>query len=131
MSTAYVAVTIVTIALLVIVSIPDYVPAGFVLKNSAEVHVPRAWLPWLATLKLAGGAGLLVGLVGIGSDNHAYSVAATTTAAAAGVGLVLYFVGAVAFHARARVFYNIWFPAGYLLLSLASLVLVVTHASAV
>jgi hypothetical protein len=39
---------------------------------------------------------------------------------AAGVGLVLLFVGAVVAHIRGRVFYNIAFPALYLLLAVTA-----------
>ena len=46
--------------------------------------------------------------------------------AAAG-GLVLFFTGAVVTHLRARVLYNIAFPGGYLLLSAATLALMVVN----
>jgi hypothetical protein len=66
----------------------------------------------LGTLKVAGAIGLLGGLVG----PPAIGIAAAT-------GLVLYFIGAVIAHLRARVLYNIAFPGAYLGLSAASLVL--------
>jgi hypothetical protein len=44
---------------------------------------------------------------------------------AAAVGLVLFFIGAIVTHIRARVLSNIAFPGGYLLLSAASLVLAI------
>jgi hypothetical protein len=105
-------VTVITAVVTAAVAIPDFIPAGFVLANSAKVHVPRSWLPMLGALKLAGAAGLLVGLVG----PPAIGIAAAT-------GLVLYFIGAVIAHLRARVLYNIAFPGAYLGLSAASLVL--------
>ena len=105
-------VTVITAVVTAAVAIPDFIPAGFVLANSAKVHVPRSWLPMLGALKLAGAAGLLVGLVG----PPAIGIAAAT-------GLVLFFVGAVIAHVRARVLYNIAFPGAYLGLSAASLVL--------
>jgi hypothetical protein len=105
-------VTVITAVVTAAVAIPDFIPAGFVLANSARVHVPRSWLPMLGTLKLAGAAGLLVGLVG----PPAIGIAAAT-------GLVLFFIGAVIAHLRARVLYNIAFPGAYLGLSTASLVL--------
>jgi hypothetical protein len=105
-------VTVITAVVTAAIAIPDFIPAGFVLANSAKVHVPRSWLPTLGILKLAGAAGLLVGLVG----PPAIGVAAAT-------GLVLYFIGAVIAHLRARVLYNIAFPGAYLGLSAASLVL--------
>ena len=106
-------VTVITAIATAAVAIPDFIPAGFVLANSAEVHVPRSWLPMLGTLKVAGAIGLLGGLVG----PPAIGIAAAT-------GLVLYFIGAVIAHLRARVLYNIAFPGAYLGLSAASLVLV-------
>ena len=85
---------------------------GFVLANSAKVHVPRSLLPLLGAVKLAGAFGLLVGLVG----PPAIGITAAT-------GLVLFFIGALIAHVRARVLYNIAFPGAYLVLSAASLVL--------
>ena len=105
-------VTVITAIATAAVAIPDFIPAGFVLANSAKVHVPRSWLPMLGTLKVAGAIGLLGGLVG----PPAIGIAAAT-------GLVLYFIGAVIAHLRARVLYNIAFPGAYLGLSAASLVL--------
>ncbi len=108
----YVVVTVITAIVTAAVAIPDFIPAGFVLANSAKVHVPRSWLPMLGVLKLAGAIGLIVGVVGL----PVIGIAAAT-------GLVLYFIGAVIAHLRARVFYNIAFPGAYLGLSAASLVL--------
>ena len=105
-------VTVITAVVTAAVAIPDFIPAGFVLANSAKVHVPRSWLPMLGALKLAGAAGLLVGLGG----PPAIGIAAAT-------GLGLFFIGAVIAHLRARVLYNIAFPGAYLGLSAVSLVL--------
>lgn len=101
--------TIVSVVANAFVAVADYAKAGFVLKNSAEVHVPASALPYLATLKLAGAVGLVVGMTVV-----------PWLGVAAGVGLVLFFIGAVAAHVRARVFYNIAFPGLYLLLAIAS-----------
>ncbi|MER7777805.1 DoxX family protein [Streptomyces sp. NPDC096191] len=114
MFTAYVAVTVVAIVADAGIALADLLRARFVLANSAEVGVPAAWIPWLAGLKLAGAAGLLVGLFG-----------ARPLGIAAGIGLALFFVGAVAAHVRARVFHNIAFPLGYLALNTAALSLTV------
>ncbi|MFC8871211.1 DoxX family protein [Streptomyces sp. NPDC057148] len=111
MDTAYVTVTVVAIVAHAGIAVADLLRAPFVLANSAEVGVPSSWLPWLAGLKGAGAAGLLVGLLGV-----------RPLGIAAAVGLVLFFVGAVAAHVRARVFHNIAFPLGYLALSTAALV---------
>ncbi|WP_416520922.1 DoxX family protein [Streptomyces achromogenes] len=112
MYTAYAITTAITLLANAGIAVADFLGAGFVLANSAEVGVPRTWLPWLATLKAAGAAGLLLGLAGV----PFIGVAAAT-------GLVLFFVGAVAAHIRARVYDNIAFPGAYLALAAASLVL--------
>jgi hypothetical protein len=108
----YVVATVITAVITAAAGIADFIPAGFVLANAAKVHVPRSWLPMLGTLKLAGAIGLLVGLVG----PPAIGIAAAT-------GLVLFFIGAVIAHLRARVLYNIAAPGAYVALSAASLVL--------
>lgn len=112
MHTLYVVITLITIVINVGVAIGDFARASFVVANSAEVGVPVSWLPALGTLKAAGGAGLLLGLLGIGP-----------LGIAAAAGLVLFFIGAVGAHIRARVYYNIAAPGGYLVLAIASLVL--------
>lgn len=117
MVTAYVVVTVATIAANAWAALADFSRAGFVLANSAELGIPRSWLPPLAALKAAGAAGLLLGLLGV-----------PFVGVAAAVGLVLFFAGAVAVHVRARVFRNLAFPGGFLVLAVASLVLVVATA---
>lgn len=112
MTTACVVVTLFTAVITAAVGVADLIPAGFVLANSAEVHVPPPWLPMLGTVKLAGAIGLLVGLVAL----PAIGIAAAT-------GLLLFFIGALIAHVRARALYNIAFPGAYLALSAASLVL--------
>lgn len=109
---AYVVVTAITIAANAGIAVADFARAGFVLANSAEVDVPQSWLPMLATLKAAGAVGLLLGLLGF----HAIGIAAA-------IGLVLFFIGAIAAHLRARVYRNIHGPGAYLGLAVASLVL--------
>ncbi len=116
MTAAYAAVTLTTAIITAAIAVADLVPAGFVLANSAEVGVPRSWLPALAALKLAGALGLVAGLVGV----RALGIAAAA-------GLVLFFVGAVVTHVRARVFYNIAFPGAYLGMSAATLALTLAH----
>ncbi|MCX5142004.1 DoxX family protein [Streptomyces sp. NBC_00338] len=104
--------TVATVACVVanaFIAIADYARAPFVLANSAGVGVPPAAVPYLATLKLAGAVGLVVGLLGV-----------PWLGLAAGIGLTVFFVGAVLAHVRARVFRNIAFPGGYLLLAVAA-----------
>jgi hypothetical protein len=112
MWTAYLTVALVTIMVNAGIAAADFARAPFVLKNSAEVDVPPSWIPPLASLKAAGAAGLLLGLLGV-----------PYLGTAAAVGLVLFYVGAVITHVRARVFYNIAFPCGFLALAVATLVL--------
>ncbi|MBO0839395.1 MAG: DoxX family protein [Sciscionella sp.] len=109
MTTGLFIATIVCVLANVFMAVADYLKAGFVVKNSAEVHVPTRALPYLASLKLAGAVGLVVGLTVL-----------PWLGVAAGLGLIVFFVGAVAAHVRARVFYNIAFPGVYLLLAVAS-----------
>ncbi|CAL9478104.1 DoxX family protein [Streptomyces sp. enrichment culture] len=112
MFTAYAMVTGLAIVANAGIAVADFSRAGFVVANSSEVGVPQTWLPWLGALKAAGAAGLLLGLLGV----PGVGVAAAT-------GLVLFFVGAVAAHVRARVYYNFAFPGGYLALAAGALVL--------
>ncbi|MGE2815152.1 DoxX family protein [Mycobacterium heidelbergense] len=116
MNTTFIAVTVTTAVVIAAIAVADLIPAKFVLANSAEVGVPRSWLPALGAAKLAGAAGLAVGLLGL----RALGIAAA-------VGLVLFFVGAVITHLRARVLYNIAFPGAFLCLSAAALALMVAQ----
>lgn len=117
MFTAYVIVTVLAVAANAGIAAADLAKARFVLENSAEVGVPRSWLPGLAALKAAGAAGLLAGLFG-----------ARPLAVFAGTGLVLFYLGAVGAHLRARVLYNLAFPGGYLALAVAALLLALAEA---
>ncbi|MDV7133031.1 DoxX family protein [Williamsia muralis] len=117
MMTALFIATIVSIGANAFIALADYVEAELVLKNSAEVRVPVNVLPCLASLKLAGAVGLVIGVAAV-----------PWFGVAAGVGLVLFFIGAVAAHVRARVFYNIAFPGLYLLLAVASTAYMVQKA---
>lgn len=115
MVTAYVVVTLVTIAANAGMAVADLARARFVLATSAAVAVPASWLPMLGALKAAGAAGLLIGLLGV----RPLGIAAAT-------GLVLFFAGAIATHVRARVFATIVpGPGVFLVLAVASLVLAV------
>ncbi len=116
MHTAYVLITLTTAVVAAAIAVADLIPAGFVLANSAEVGVPRSWLGPLAAAKLAGAAGLVVGLLGL-----------PALGIAAAAGLVLFFVGAVITHLRAHVLYNIAFPGAYLCLSTATLALTIAR----
>jgi DoxX-like family len=112
----YVVVTVVTAAANLFATIADFLQPKWLLDNMAEVGVARPWLPLLAILKGAGAAGLLLGLVGF-----------RTIGVAGASGLVLFFIGAIGTHVRARVFHNIAFPGAYLALAIASLALAMEH----
>jgi DoxX-like family len=88
-----------------------YFHAKWVLEPITAYGVPRSWWPWLATAKAAGAAGLLVGL--------AFPVIGIL----AGIGLALYFTGAVITVVRARWYSHIPFPLLYLAPAVASTVL--------
>jgi hypothetical protein len=114
MHTAYLVITLITAIITGGIAVADFIPAGFVLANSAEVGVPRSWLPALGSAKLAGAVGLVVGIVAL-----------PAVGIAAAAGLVLFFVGAVVTHLRAHVLYNIAFPGAFLCLSAASVALLI------
>ncbi|MEV0317823.1 DoxX family protein [Streptomyces sp. NPDC050658] len=114
MFVAYVTVTLLTAAANFWAACVDYVRSPQVLANMDAVSVPRSWLFPLGHLKLAGGVGLLTGF------------AVPWIGVAAGVGLVLYFTGAVLCHLRARV-YTLQFPLAFWSLALASLLVGVAH----
>lgn len=120
MFTAYVAVTIATIAANLAASVMDFVRARFVVDNGVEAGIPESWLPMLGVVKTAGAAGLLLGLLGV-----------PLIGIAAAVGLVLYFVLAVGALVRARVYRQLIFPTPYLLLAVASLALALAEAGQV
>ncbi|MFF5976534.1 DoxX family protein [Streptomyces sp. NPDC012769] len=116
-ATLSVLVTLIAVVANAGIALADVLRADFVLANSAEVHVKPSWLPALAALKGAGAVGLLLGLFGL-----------RTLGIAAATGLVLFYVGAVAVHVRARVFRSIGFPGAFLLLAVGSLVVAVARA---
>jgi hypothetical protein len=47
MNSAFIVVTVTTAIVTAAIAVADLIPAGFVLANSAEVGVPRSWLPAL------------------------------------------------------------------------------------
>jgi hypothetical protein len=106
---AFVLVTLITIAANAIESVANFVKADWVKRNSHAVGVPDSWLSFLGVVKGAAALGLAAGFfwrpLGI----------------AAAVGLVVFFVLALALHVRERVFHNIAGPIGFLALSVATL----------
>ena len=111
MFTAYVVVTLMAIAASTFVAIANFMRLEFVLTTAAKVSVPQSWITVLGSLNAAAALGLLVGLIGVPLIGEA-----------AAIGLVLYFVGAIITHVRARD-YSIGPAATFLLLAAAALVL--------
>lgn len=102
MSTAYIVVTVAAALWVGFSAAAVFFRAKWVVEPLADYGVPRSWWPWLGVAKAAGAVGLLVGLylpiVGL----------------LAGIGLVLYFTGAVITIVRARSYPHIPFPLLYL-----------------
>lgn len=90
-SLALVAVTLLSVAASGFVAAANFLRLAFVRRQAAQLHVAESWMPVLGAAHVAAALGLLLGLRG---------VPVVGTAAAAG--LVLYFVGALATHWRAR-----------------------------
>ncbi|MFF1411294.1 DoxX family protein [Streptomyces sp. NPDC058289] len=88
--------------------------AQFVVEPLVQYGVPRSWWTPLALAKLAGAAGLLIGL------------AVPVIGLLAGAGLVLYFLGAVVTVLRVRSYKTVAFPLLYLAPVTATLVLGLT-----
>jgi len=111
MFTTYVVVTLMAVAASAFVAIANFMRLKFVLTTAARVRVPESWMTTLGTLNAAAALGLLFGLIGV-----------PPIGTAAAVGLVLYFVGAIITHLRARD-YSIGPAAAFLVLAVAALIL--------
>ncbi|MEZ0066081.1 hypothetical protein ABIA32_002090 [Streptacidiphilus sp. MAP12-20] len=111
MSTAYTVVTVVGAALAAFSAGSIFCNAKWVTEPLTQYRVPRSWWPWLGGAKAAGAVGLLIGL------------SVPFIGVAAGIGLVLYFTGAVITVARAHSYAHIPFPLIYMAPVVASLAL--------
>ncbi|GAB2809490.1 DoxX family protein [Actinoallomurus bryophytorum] len=111
MSTAHVVVTLLAAALVGFSAVSVFAGAEWVVKPLVDYGIPGSWRVWLGTAKAAGAAGLVAGLfvpfIGV----------------AAGIGLVLYFTGAVVTVLRARWFSHVPFPLVYVAPVIVSLAL--------
>jgi hypothetical protein len=110
MHTAYLMVTTVLAGFLVFTAVADFARYHKVLIAMSRAGVPETWLPTLGALKGAAGVGLLVGI----------AVPAIGIAAAAGT--ILFFLGAIVTHIRAR-WYSFSAPASFLTLGVAAFAL--------
>ncbi|MEV3924765.1 DoxX family protein [Actinomadura coerulea] len=102
MSTAHVIVTVLAAAWVGFSAYSLLTCASWVVTPLTEYGVPRSWWTPLGAAKAAGAVGLLIGL------------AVPAVGLAAGIALVLYFLGAVATIVRARSFSHIPYPLLYL-----------------
>jgi hypothetical protein len=110
---AYVVVTLLAIAVNGFSGIAALVHWKQILPGMAKAGVPESWLTMLGGLKTAGAAGLLLGLAGV-----------PLIGTAAATGLVLFFVGAIVTHLRARDHSpQFGLAIGFLLLNVATLAL--------
>ena len=107
---AYVGVTILAAAANILSATLDFTRYKQVLINMDKVGVPQSWITTLGILKAAGAIGLLTGI----------GVPLSGTAAA--IGLVLFFIGAIIIHLRARD-HSFGLAVVFLLLAVAALVL--------
>lgn len=85
--------------------------AQWVVRALGDYGIPRAWWVWLGVAKAAGAVGLVVGLF------------VPVIGVMAGVGLVLYFAGAVVAVVRARWYSHVPFPLVYMAPVVGALVL--------
>ncbi|MFI9454867.1 DoxX family protein [Amycolatopsis sp. NPDC052450] len=111
MTTAYVIVTVVGAFMAAYSAASIFFRAKWVVKPLADYGVPRGWWTPLGVAKAAGALGLIAGLW------------VPALGVAAGIGLVLYFTGAVITVLRARWLSHVAFPLMYLAPVAASLVL--------
>jgi hypothetical protein len=111
---AYIVVTVFAAAANIFAATVDFRRPQWVQDNMTKWGGSHSWLFALGALKAVGALGLLVGirvpLIGI----------------TAAIGLVLFFVGAIAVVIRARWYSHIPWPSTYLLLAVASLMLRLT-----
>ena len=113
MYTAYVVVPLLAIAATAFSGVAALVHFEPILPGMARAGVPESWLTMLGALKTAGAVGLLLGLIGV-----------PLIGTAAAIGLVLFFVGAIITHLRARDYaQQFGLAIGFLLLAASTLVL--------
>jgi hypothetical protein len=114
MFAAYAVVTILAILANAFSGIAAIAHFRSILPGMVRAGVPESWLTFpIGTLKTAGAAGLLIGLVGV-----------PVIGAAAAIGLILFFVCAVYTHVRASDYSpQFGLANGFLALAVASLAL--------
>jgi DoxX-like protein len=111
MSIAYVVVTVLAAFMVGFSALSVFSSAKWVVQPLADYGVPRQWWLWLGTAKATGAVGLLVGLF------------VPVIGVMAGIGLVLYFAGAVITVVHAHWYSHILFPLMYVAPVIGALVL--------
>ncbi|OEJ62187.1 hypothetical protein BGM19_33325 [Streptomyces agglomeratus] len=111
MSAPYVVVSLLAALMAGFSAASVFFRVQWVVEPLADYGVPQSWWPWLGTAKAAGAAGLVAGLF------------VPVIGVLAGIGLVLYFAGAVVTVARARSYVHIPFPLLYMAPVVGALVL--------
>jgi hypothetical protein len=106
----FIVVTLLAAAANIFSATLDFIRYKQVLINMAKAGVSESWITVLGILKAAGAMGLLVGI----------GVPLIGTAAA--IGLIVFFVGAIITHLRARD-YSLGLAVVFLLLAVAAVVL--------
>lgn len=101
MQIAYVVVTVLAALMAGFSGAVLLLRAQWIVQALNDYGVPRSWWTWLGLAKAVGAVGLLVGLF------------VPVIGVLAGVGLVLYFLGAAVTVARARWYAHIPFPLVY------------------
>ena len=110
MFSAYLILTVLAATALTFSATADFVRYQKVIINMSRAGVPESWLTRLGIAKAAGAIGLVVGIV------------IPPIGLAAAIGVILFFVGAIITHIRAR-WFSFGFPATYLLLGVGALVM--------
>jgi hypothetical protein len=111
MFTAYIIVTALTVAANTYAAVVDFRRPQWVVDNITKWGGSDSWLFTLGALKAVGALGLLVG------------IGVPLIGMAAGAGLILFFVGAIAVVMRAAWYSHLPWPSTYLLLAIGSLAL--------
>ncbi|MFJ1864123.1 DoxX family protein [Streptomyces sp. NPDC088097] len=111
MTTTATVVTLVAAFMAAFSGAAIFLRSGFVVEPLAQYGVPRSWWNPLGAAKTAGAAGLIAGFF------------LPYVGAAAAIGLVLYFSGAVITIVRARSYAHIPFPLIYAAPAAAALLL--------
>ena len=111
MNTAHTVVTLLAAAMAGYSGAAILTRAKWVIQALTDYRVPRAWWTWLGLAKAAGAVGLVTGLF------------VPVIGVAAGIGLVLYFTGAVITVVRARWYAHIPYPLVYVAPVVGALVL--------